>query len=174
MSDFPPLIRSSRAPGVRSVLGVSNFGYKSYFSSALPDRLYIGLDDAQRPPSLIPDEPALDTDPWPTPAELILRAELANSVGWPTATRSTLARLETLWLLAEDKQRLLDAQAIDPLPHQAALVEHILGTSGLERVLIADEVGLGKTVEVGLIIQRLQRASPTLRVLYLTEARLVP
>lgn len=174
MADFPALIRSSRADGLRSVYGLGFFGYKSYFSASLPDRLYVGLDDAQRPPSLITDEPALDTEPWPTPAELLSRNELPNGTGWPTATRQTLARLETLWLLTEDKQRLLDAQAIDPLPHQAALVEHILGTAGLERVLIADEVGLGKTVEVGLIIQRLQRASPTLRVLYLTEARLVP
>ena len=174
MADFPALIRSARATGIRSVFGVASFGYKSYLSASLPDRLYVGLDDAQRPPSIIPDEPALDTEAWPTPAELLTRNELPNGTGWPTATRQTLARLETLWLLAEDKQRLLDAQAIDPLPHQAALVEHILGTSGLERVLIADEVGLGKTVEVGLIIQRLQRSSPTLRVLYLTEARLVP
>ncbi|MBX3245557.1 MAG: DEAD/DEAH box helicase [Myxococcales bacterium] len=39
--------------------------------------------------------------------------------------------------------------------------------------MIADEVGLGKTVEVGLILKELLDAEPGLRVLYLAPARLV-
>lgn len=171
---FPPLIRSSRFDGLRAVFGVGFFGYHSYISASLPDRLYMGLDDARRPPTIIADEPALDTQPVVTPLEMLLANDPPGGAGWPTASRQAIGRLEALWLLAEDRQRLLDAQAIDPLPHQAALVEHVLATAGLERVLIADEVGLGKTIEAGLIVHRLQQANPTVRVLYLTEARLVP
>jgi superfamily II DNA or RNA helicase len=54
-----------------------------------------------------------------------------------------------------------------------SLVRHILDVPSLSRVLIADEVGLGKTVEVGLLLQELFRERPGLRVLYLAPARLV-
>ena len=50
---------------------------------------------------------------------------------------------------------------------------NILDTPGRHRVLIGDEVGLGKTVVAGLIIQELLAANPGLRVLYLAPARLV-
>jgi superfamily II DNA or RNA helicase len=170
---FPPLVKSSRAEGFRAVFGTGFFGYQVLFSASLPDRVYVGFDEARRPPAVL-DEPTLDATALTTPTELLSSAQLPDGLGWPTATRKTIARAETLWLLLEDKQRLLDAQAIDALPHQAALVEHVLSTAGLERVLIADEVGLGKTIEVALIIQRLQDVTPSLKVLYLTEARLVP
>jgi SNF2 family DNA or RNA helicase len=49
----------------------------------------------------------------------------------------------------------------------------VLDSPDLQRVLIGDEVGLGKTVEAGLIAQRLLLARPDLRVLYLAPARLV-
>lgn len=171
--NIPSLIRSSRADGLRAVFGVGYFGYQTYFSAALPDRLYSGKDEAQRPLTIV-DEPAIDATAVATPIELLVRGESPAHAGWPTITRQTLARVETLWMLVEDRQRLLDAQSIDPLPHQTSLVEHIMSNPSLRRVLIADEVGLGKTIETGLIIQRLQRVTPGLRVLYLTEARLVP
>src|SRR4029078_2520 len=95
------------------------FGYKPYFSSSLPDRTYVGLDEARRPPSMITDEPALDVEPLLTPIELLHLPESPGGIGWPTATRQTIGRLEALWLLAEDRQRLLDTQPIDPLPHQS-------------------------------------------------------
>ena len=62
---------------------------------------------------------------------------------------------------------------MNTLAHQVSLVRHVLDTPALKRVLIADEVGLGKTVEVGLLIQELLAANPRLRVLYLAPARLV-
>jgi superfamily II DNA or RNA helicase len=48
-----------------------------------------------------------------------------------------------------------------------------LQEENLQRVLIADEVGLGKTVEVGLLLRELLAQRPSLRVLYLAPARLV-
>ena len=42
-----------------------------------------------------------------------------------------------------------------------------------KRMLIGDEVGLGKTVEMGLLIERLQAANPNVRILYVTLGGLV-
>jgi superfamily II DNA or RNA helicase len=88
-------------------------------------------------------------------------------------TRRSVARLRAFFLLAEDPQRRLDARPVNTLAHQVSLVQHILQSSNLRRVLIADEVGLGKTVEAGLLIQELIAQAPGLRVLYLAPARLV-
>lgn len=88
-------------------------------------------------------------------------------------SRRTLARAFAWFLLAEDPQRRLDARPVSTLAHQASLVRHVLSTPALHRVLIADEVGLGKTVEAALIIKELADANPGLRVLYLAPAGLV-
>lgn len=88
-------------------------------------------------------------------------------------SRRTLARALAWFLLAEDPQRRLDARPVSTLAHQASLVRHVLSTPALHRVLIADEVGLGKTVEAALIIKELAEATPGLRVLYLAPAGLV-
>lgn len=107
----------------------------------------------------------------PTPSQLLE----ANPDGdtWTSLTRRSIARLRGFFLLSEDPQRRLDARRVNTLAHQVSLVRHVLDTPTLKRVLIADEVGLGKTVEVGLLIQELLTASPRLRVLYLAPARLV-
>ena len=76
-------------------------------------------------------------------------------------------------MVCEDPQRRLDAREVNTLAHQVSLVRHVLENSHLRRVLIADEVGLGKTVETGLVIAELLEANPGLRALYLAPARLV-
>ncbi len=168
------LIRASARAGTYAVYGTSDFGYRSFNAAAWPDRLFAGLDEASRPPSTI-TEAELDATILTTPLEGLLRAAGAEGEGLAQETRRAVARLEVLWLLCEDRHRLLDAQAIDPLAHQASLVEHVLADPNLRRVLIADEVGLGKTIEAALIIQRLieSRTGPAPRVLYLTQAGLV-
>lgn len=88
-------------------------------------------------------------------------------------SRRTIARALAWFLLAEDPQRRLDARPVSTLAHQASLVRHVLSTPALHRVLIADEVGLGKTVEAALIIKELVEGNPNLRVLYLAPAGLV-
>lgn len=60
---------------------------------------------------------------------------------------------------------------IDPLPHQIHLVHHILA-SGNYSWLIADDVGLGKTIETGMLIAALRQRDLARRVLLITPAGL--
>ena len=53
---------------------------------------------------------------------------------------------------------------VDPLPHQLAVLERAMATKPL-RLLLADEVGLGKTIEAGLIITELKARGFVRRVL---------
>lgn len=65
----------------------------------------------------------------------------------------------------------LDRLDVDPLPHQIQLVHRIL-SSGNINWLIADDVGLGKTIEVGLLLSALKRRGRARRVLIVTPASL--
>jgi superfamily II DNA or RNA helicase len=66
----------------------------------------------------------------------------------------------------------LDRLDVDPLPHQIQLVHRILN-SGNYNWLIADDVGLGKTIEVGLLLAALKRRNRARRVLVVAPAGLV-
>ncbi len=66
----------------------------------------------------------------------------------------------------------LDRLEFDPLPHQIQLVHRIL-SSGNYNWLIADDVGLGKTIEVGLLLAALKRKGQARRVLIVSPAGLV-
>ncbi len=65
----------------------------------------------------------------------------------------------------------LDRLDVDPLPHQIQLVHRIV-TSGSTDWIIADDVGLGKTIEVGLLLAALQRSRSLRRVLVVCPAGL--
>jgi len=60
---------------------------------------------------------------------------------------------------------------IDPLPHQIHLVHHILASGNLNW-LIADDVGLGKTIEIGMLLAALKQRDSLKRVLLVTPAGL--
>jgi superfamily II DNA or RNA helicase len=114
---------------------------------------------------------AARVEPMASPAALLGTPPADGN--WAAMTRRSLARLRAFFLLGEDPQRRLDARPVNTLAHQVSLVQHILQSPNLRRVLIADEVGLGKTVEAGLLIQELFAQAPGTRVLYLAPARLV-
>jgi superfamily II DNA or RNA helicase len=107
----------------------------------------------------------------PTPAALL--DNLPSTDNWQAMSRRSIARLQAYFLICEDPQRRMDARDVETLSHQVSLVRHILQNQNLRRVMIADEVGLGKTVEAGLIVKELLEQRPELRVLYLAPARLV-
>ncbi len=128
-------------------------------------------DGAQAPPVVDASHDMRRLRQGATPAQLLNAVTPEQS--WPTQTRRSLARLRGFFMVCEDPQRRLDAREVNTLAHQVSLVRHVLENGQLRRVLIADEVGLGKTVETGLIIAELLEANPGLRALYLAPARLV-
>lgn len=65
----------------------------------------------------------------------------------------------------------LSRMEIDPLPHQVHLVHHILA-SGHLNWLIADDVGLGKTIETGMLLKALEQRGQADRILLITPAGL--
>ncbi len=61
---------------------------------------------------------------------------------------------------------------IDLIPHQLSIAQEVAARA-LPRVLLADEVGLGKTIEAGLILHRLHRSGRAARILILVPEPLV-
>ena len=110
-----------------------------------------------------PGEGVLDLDPLP---------------GLNT-DHKTVMRLGALELLGNIASGRLSTNEKDPFPHQLALQQHFKSqppAGGPRRMLIADEVGLGKTVEVALILRDILLAKGNLQgftCLYVTPGGLV-
>jgi hypothetical protein len=148
------------------------FGIKMWTLAGLPRRAF--ADDELRSATPLVQ---LFVDPMLTervPAlPSILKFKFQSDEPWLSSTRKAQNSLLAWFLVTQDPQRRLIVEDISPLRHQRSLVEHILADPDLSRVLIGDEVGLGKTVEAGLIVQRLLASQPDMRILYLAPARLV-
>ena len=77
-------------------------------------------------------------------------------------------------LLNDDKLLApLDA-AVIPLPHQIRALRRVVSNPGKVRYLMADEVGLGKTIEAGLAIRELKLRGLVKRVLVVAPKGLIP
>lgn len=87
------------------------------------------------------------------------------------ARETVLAWADALWHHSGGVLGLSGAR-IDLLPHQILTAQRVL-SDGQIRFLLADEVGLGKTIEAGLILQSLLAMNPRLRVLIVAPGALV-
>ena len=92
---------------------------------------------------------------------------------------ATPDRLEKIWLSIEaEKIPLMESAAVltsakvDLLPHQVVLV-HRVANARPKRFLIADEVGLGKTIETALILRELASRGELKRAMMVVPAGLV-
>lgn len=101
----------------------------------------------------IPDQGLVEkfiSGPWDEPRTYDLRC-----AGWELLSRS----------LNPDIRGLLGARVM-PLPHQLCIA-HQISKREIPRVLLSDEVGLGKTIEAGLIFSSLRALDRATRVLVL-------
>ncbi|EYF08397.1 helicase-related protein [Chondromyces apiculatus] len=146
-----------------------SFGFDEVDLLRPPARLW--ADGASVPPPIDVHLDARRLEPAPAPTDLLARGP-APSDTWTALTQRSLTRLLAWFLLVEDPQHRLDAHPIVTLAHQASVVQHLLHAPHLRRALLADEVGLGKTIEAGLLIREVLARDPAARVLYLAPARL--
>lgn len=102
--------------------------------------------------------------------DLFSKGNLSNTqVEFERFKLRILAYAIELW---NENTGALSTLDIDPLPHQINLVHHILSSGNLNW-LIADDVGLGKTIETGMIIHALRQRKMVKRILLVTPAGLV-
>ena len=84
---------------------------------------------------------------------------------------AVLGKLGTL--LHDDKLLAPLDSAVTPLPHQIKALKKVLSRQRV-RFLLADEVGLGKTIEAGLAIKELKMRGRVKRVLVIAPKGLIP
>jgi ATP-dependent helicase HepA len=110
--------------------------------------------------------------PWNAPEDPaeMLAAGGAESQFLHDRRQSALTPLRTLTSAAQGLTALLSA-GIDFVPHQVAAVRRVL-SDPIQRYLLADEVGLGKTIEAGLVIRQHLIDNPETEVLVATPAAL--
>lgn len=97
---------------------------------------------------------------------------LANVAGSTDRQRRVWLACEAHALPLLEGAAALTAAKIDLLPHQVVLT-HRVATASPRRFLIADEVGLGKTIETALILRELVSRGELKRALIVVPAGLV-
>ena len=108
-----------------------------------------------------------------------IRRELSRTERILRAVDGSAERSRKAWLSYEahalpvmESASALTSAKIDLLPHQVVLT-HRIATASPRRYLIADEVGLGKTIETALILRELASRGELSRALMVVPAGLV-
>ena len=108
-----------------------------------------------------------------------LRRELTRTERILQSVAGGEARARRAWLAYEahvlpimENAAALTSAKIDLLPHQVVLT-HRIATASPRRYLVADEVGLGKTIETALILRELASRGELNRALMVVPAGLV-
>ncbi len=97
---------------------------------------------------------------------------LAGQAGKPRAYALRLRTLELRRAMLGSPVRGLAGARMELLPHQIAIA-HEVASRHRPRVLLADEVGLGKTIEAGMVFHRLHATGQIDRVLVIAPTQLV-
>lgn len=108
-----------------------------------------------------------------------IKKELSRTERMLGSVEGSAERAKTVWLSYEahalpimESASALTSARIDLLPHQVVLT-HRIATASPRRFLIADEVGLGKTIETALILRELASRGELNRALMVVPAGLV-
>ena len=108
-----------------------------------------------------------------------VRREISRTERILRSVEGTPERARAVWLSYEahvlpvmESASALTSARIDLLPHQVVLT-HRIATASPRRFLIADEVGLGKTIETALILRELASRGELDRALMVVPAGLV-
>jgi superfamily II DNA or RNA helicase len=112
--------------------------------------------------------PVSSVKPELSRTETILRNVSAD----PGRARNIWLSYEAHGLPIMESASALTSARIDLLPHQVVLT-HRIATASPRRYLIADEVGLGKTIETALVLRELESRGELNRALMVVPAGLV-
>ncbi|MBP0496279.1 hypothetical protein J5Y10_26075 [Roseomonas sp. SG15] len=112
-------------------------------------------------------EAALEVRCWTTAEDpaAVLAGGAAESQFLHDRRRVASERIVATHAATQGMTALLSS-AIELVPHQVAAIRRVL-SDPLQRYLLADEVGMGKTIEAGLIIRQCLIDNPSRRVLVL-------
>lgn len=114
-----------------------------------------------------------DASPLPVEPEVSIEQEVsASSEDWEKE-RQALNQLANLYQHPSCLDFCLKSIPITPWPHQIKILRRVAQTFP-SNFLIADEVGLGKTIETGLILRYLLVSQKVNRVLILVPASVQP
>lgn len=110
--------------------------------------------------------------PRDTVSQVLTPLQAIQSGHWPSMDE-TVARLQALTIRSvNDMWGVFSRSRIELLPHQLWVCRRVL-ENWPARWLVADDVGLGKTIEAGLILMPLLARRRVKRLLILTPASLV-
>jgi superfamily II DNA or RNA helicase len=151
-------------------------------SETFPVGAWLWVDDQRQPCKVVEHEPLWDQGSysvWFPSSETVvkvtadkLKALNFSDTASPPRVRYILFAARIANLLNEDKLLAPGSTAVIPLPHQLKALRRAVSQDRI-RFLLADEVGLGKTIEAGLIMRELKFRGLVKRVLVVAPKGLV-